>query len=266
MTMLKNKTAAIFAASGAIASAVAKSFAAHGAQVYLSARNFEDVQKLAAEIKQAGGNAKAFRVDAMSEEAIDSFLQTVVKETGKLDIVFNGIGVRAGEAGYGTPTTSLDLNNFMLPIQVHLGSQFLTSRVAARYMMQTKSSGTILTLTASLSRIKVPFMAGITAACAGIEGLTRVLASEFGRAGIKVICINPTAMAETRTIQETSAANAATMGITIEQFAKMQGPSLLGNHLTLKDMAEAASFLASDAGAVFNSHIVDLDFGTMSVI
>lgn len=109
-------------------------------------------------------------------------------------------------------------------------------------------------------------MAGVTAACTAIEGLTRVMASEFGRAGIKVICINPTAMAETRTIQETSAANAKAMGISIEEFSKMQMPSLLGKPFTLKDMANAAAFLVSDAGAVFNSHIVDVDFGTMSVI
>jgi enoyl-[acyl-carrier-protein] reductase (NADH) len=61
-------------------------------------------------------------------------------------------------------------------------------------------------------------------------------------------------------------ANAKAMGISVEHFAKMQMPSLLGKRLTLKDTAETAAFLVSDAGAVFNSHIVDVDFGTMSVI
>jgi NAD(P)-dependent dehydrogenase (short-subunit alcohol dehydrogenase family) len=266
MTDLKNKVAVIFAASGAIAGAVAKSLAENGAKVYVSGRDLEAVRLLADDIKQNNGWAEAYQVDAMNENEIDSLIAKVVADNGKLDIVFNGIGVRAIESDYGTYTTQLSFTQFMKPIETHCGSQFLTSRVAAKYMMQTNSQGTILTLTASLSRLKLPFMAGVTAACTAIEGLTRVMASEFGRAGIKVICINPTAMAETRTIQETSAANAKAMGISIEEFSKMQMPSLLGKPFTLKDMANAAAFLVSDAGAVFNSHIVDVDFGTMSVI
>jgi NAD(P)-dependent dehydrogenase (short-subunit alcohol dehydrogenase family) len=268
MTNLRNKVAVVFAASGAIASAVAVALAENGAKVYVSAKSLTTVQQLAEQISQKGGWASATVIDAMNEVAIDNYLQQVVKEEGKLDIVFNGIGIRPIESDYGVSTTQLSFAQFMKPVQVHLGSQFLTSRVAAKYMLQTNSTGTILTLTASLSRLKFPFMAGITAACAAIEGLTRVMAAEFGGAGIKVICINPTAMAETRTIQETSIANAKAMGIPIEEFAAMQNrnASLLGKPLTIKDMANAAAFLVSDAGAVLNSHIVDVDFGTGNVI
>jgi NAD(P)-dependent dehydrogenase (short-subunit alcohol dehydrogenase family) len=266
MTNLNNKVAVVFAASGAIAAAVAKSFAEHGARVYVTARDLAAVKMLADDIKQNNGWAEAHQVDAMNENEIENHLAKVVADNGKLDIVFNGIGVRPSESDYGTPTTQISFEQFMKPITTHVGSQFLTSRVAAKYMIQTQSQGTILTLTASLSRLKLPFMAGVTASCTAIEGLTRVMASEFGQAAIKVICINPTAMGETRTIQETSTANAAAMGISVEQFTKMQTPSLLGKNLNLKDMAETAAFLVSDAGAVFNSHIVDVDFGTRSVI
>lgn len=266
MTNLNNKVAAVFAASGAIAGAVAQAFAQHGAKVYVSAKNLDAVNQLADTIKKNGGWAEAAKVDAMNETEIENYIQKIVADNGKLDIVFNGIGARPSESGYGTYTTQISFEQFMKPVQLHLGSQFLTSRVAAKHMMQTKSQGTILTLTASLSRLKLPFMAGVTASCTAIEGLTRVMAAEFGQAGIKVICINPTAMGETRTIRETSVANAKAMGISVEEFAKMQMPSLLGKPFTLTDMANTAAFLVSDAGAVFNSHIVDVDFGTMSVI
>jgi NAD(P)-dependent dehydrogenase (short-subunit alcohol dehydrogenase family) len=266
MTNQKDKVAVVFAASGAIAGAVAKSLAEQGAKVYLSGRDLASVEALAAEIKKHGGWVEAHQVDAMNEGEIDSHLSSIVADNGRLDIVFNGIGVRPSESDYGMYTTQISYEQFMRPIEVHVGSQFLTSRVAAKYMMQTGSQGTILTLTASLSRLKLPFMAGVTASCTAIEGLTRVMASEFGQAGIKVICINPTALGETRTIQETSIANAKAMGISIEQFAKMQTPSLLGKNLTLKDVGDTAAFLASDAGAVFNSHIMDVDFGMRSVI
>jgi NAD(P)-dependent dehydrogenase (short-subunit alcohol dehydrogenase family) len=267
MTNLKNKVAVVFAASGAIAGAVAKSLAEHGAKVYVSGRDLAAVRMLADEIKQNNGRVEAAKVDAMNETEIDSYIQKIVTENGKLDIVFNGIGVRPSESDYGMYTTQISFEQFMKPIETHVGSQFLTSRVAAKYMMQTQIQGTILTLTASLSRLKLPFMAGVTAACTAIEGLTRVMAAEFGQASIKVICINPTSLSETRTIKETNAASAKSMNIPPEALGQMLASQyLLKKSPTLKDVGETAAFLVSDAGAVFNSHIMDVDFGSMSVI
>lgn len=267
MTNLKNKVAVVFAASGAIAGAVAKSFAQNGAKVYVSGRDLVAITALVEDIKQTGGWAKAHQVDAMNENEIDLYLQQIVEENGRLDIVFNGIGVRPSESDYGMYSTHIPFEQFMKPIQIHVGSQFLTSRIAAKYMMQCQSQGTILMLTASLSRLKLPFMAGITSACTAIEGLTRSLAGEFGQAGIKVICLNPTSLSETRTIQETNAASAKSMGIPHEALAQMLSSQyLLKKSPTLKDVGETAAFLVSDAGAVFNSHVMDVDFGSMSVI
>lgn len=264
---LQNKVAALFSANGAIAREVAIEMAKEGALVYLSGRNMDEVKSLSNEILANGDFAKSFQVDATNEQEIDEFLRNIVEEHGKLDIVFNGIGIRAKEGGYGQPSTILPFETFMKPIQVHLGSQFLTSRIAAKYMQETKTEGTILLLTASLSRIKAPFMAGITAACTGIEGLTRTLATEFGMSGIKVICLNPTAMPETRTIKETTAENAKTIGIPEETMAEqMRDGGLLQKVLTTKDTAKVAAFLASDSGGALNSHVVDVDFGTANVI
>jgi len=265
--VLNRKVAAIFAANGAISSAVAKSFSQEGAIVYLTGRNIAELENLAEKIRQSGGIAKTAVVDACDEDAIDHFLKTVVEEQNQLDIVFNGIGVRPSDSGYGTPTSMLAFEQFMKPIEVHVGSQFLTSRLAAKYMIQTESCGTILTLTSSLSRMKVPFMTGFLAACTAVEGLTRGLATEYGRNGIKVICLNPTALYETRTIKETTEANAKLMGISPEQWnAQLSQQYLLGRSPTLQEVGEVAAFLASDKGAVLNSHIIDVDAGSMMVI
>lgn len=74
-------------------------------------------------------------------------------------------------------------------------------------------------------------------------------------------------MPDTRTIQETTAQNAKTMVIPAEVMAEqMPNSSLLKSTLSTKDTAKVAAFLVSDAGAALNSHIVDVDFGTASVI
>jgi len=267
MKQLTNKVAAVFAANGAIASEVAKALASEGATVYLSGRNTEALQALSTEIQQQGGHSEVHQVDATNEQAIDDFLSQIVEKEKQLDVVFNGIGLRATDLQYGTPSIKLPFEKFMKVLHVHVGSQFLTSRIAARHMMATQSQGTIITLTASLSRIKTPMMSGITTACTAIEGMTRSLSAEYGRAGIKVICLNPTALIDTRTIQETNALSAQAMGIPAEAMAdQMKASYLLGKSPSTRDIGKLAAFLATDTGALLNSHIVDADFGTFNVI
>jgi NAD(P)-dependent dehydrogenase (short-subunit alcohol dehydrogenase family) len=267
MENLKDKVAVVFAASGEIAGAVARSFAQHGAKVYVTARNLDAVKTLAREIKASGGSAEAAKVDALNETEIDNFLKKVVADNGKLDVVFNGIGVDYSEMGGRPPTTVATFEQFMAPMEKICGSQFLTSRAAAKYMMETRSGGTVLLLTAALSRSKLPNLAGITAASAAVEGMTRVMAAEWGGDGIKVICICPGAIMETKRISSWIDATAKQYGIPLEQLvAQYKALDILKTSPTLKQVGETAAFLASETGVVFNSHIVDVDCGKLNIL
>jgi len=265
--MLKNKVAVVFAASGQIAGAVARSFAQHGAKVYVTGRNLKAVINLADEIKAAGGQAEAGKVDALNENEIDSYLQSIIADNGKLDIVFNGIGSYYKEAGSGTPSTVATFEQFLNPLQRICGSQFLTSRVAAKHMIQSASEGTILLFNASMSKTKTPNMAGFASACAAIEGLTRVMAAEFGKHGIKAICICSGAIYESQKISEMITDFSQQLGISrqdmVSQYKKFD---ILNSGPTLKNVAETASFLASENGLIFNSHIIDVDCGKLNVL
>ncbi len=267
MENLKDKVAVVFAASGQIAGAVARSFARHGAKVYVTALNLDAVKALAEEIEADGGLARAGKVDALNETEIDSYLQMVVKENGKLDMVFNGIGTYYRNAGSGTPTTIATFEQFLNPLQRICGSQFLTSRVAARHMIESRSQGTILLLTASMSRTKTPNMAGFASACAAIEGLTRVMAAEFGQHGIKAICMCSAALMETRKISGMISDFARLSGISQEEMAlNYKRFDILKSGPTLHQLGETAAFLVSENGVAFNSHIVDLDCGKLNLL
>ena len=267
MQNLKDKVAVVFAASGEIAGAVARSFSAHGAKVYVTARNLAAVKALAQEIKSSGGKAEAAKVDALNEAEIDSCLKKVIADNGKLDIVFNGIAVEYSEMGGRPLTTEATFEQFMAPMEKICGSQFLTSRVAAKYMIQTQSEGTILLLTAQLSRSKIPNLAGMTAACAGVEGLTRVMAAEWGKDGIKVTCICSGALMETERISGWIDSSAKQYGIPREQLvAQYKAFDILKTSPTLKQVGETAAFLVSETGVAFNSHIVDVDCGKLNIL
>jgi 3-oxoacyl-[acyl-carrier protein] reductase len=267
METLKNKVAIVFAASGEIAGAVARAFAQHGAKVYVTGRNLIAVKNLADEIKAGGGRVEAGKVDALNETEIETYLQQVVADNGQLDVVFNGIGSYYRDAGSGTPSTVVTFEQFLNPLQRICGSQFLTSRVAARQMIQSGSEGTILLFNASMAKTKTPNMAGFASACAAIEALTRVMAAEFGKHGIKVVCLCSGAIYESLKIQEMIGDFSQQVGISredmTEQYKKFD---LLGSGPTLKQVAETAVFLASENGVLFNSHIVDVDCGKFNVL
>jgi len=275
MQDLKDKVAVVFAASGEIAGAVARSFARHGAKLYVTARNLDAVKALAQEINADGGHAQAAdggraeaaKVDALDESEIDNFLKKVVADNGKLDVVFNGIAVDYSEMGGRPPATAATLAQFMAPMEKICGSQFLTSRTAAKYMIETSSAGTILLLSSAAARSKIPNLAGFSAACAAVEGFTRVMAAEWGAEGIKVTCISPGALMETRRISGWIESAAKQYGIPVDQLiAQYKAFDILKTGPTLKQVGETAAFLAAETGVAFNSHVVDVDCGKLNIL
>lgn len=264
---LNGKVAAVFAAAGTISGSVAQAFARHGAKVYVSGRDLKKVAAIADNIRRMGGKAVPVKADALEESEIDLFFEQVMAEEERLDIVFNGIGIPGSEYGTNTPAIDMSFTQFVRGFEALCGSQFLTSRAAAKCMIATGSQGTILTLTAALSRGKFPNASGYATASTAVEGLTRSLAAEFGPHGIRVICLNATALPETERIRESFKKYAQQAGVSPEDIAAgVAQQNILTGGITLSHVAETAAFLVSDDGITFNSHIVDVDGGRFTVI
>ena len=84
---LTHKHTVIFGAGGAIGTAVAKEFAAQGATVFLSGRRLAEISQVALEIHQNGGVAYAAQVDALDEQAVNSYLDRVAQEAESIDVL-----------------------------------------------------------------------------------------------------------------------------------------------------------------------------------
>ena len=91
--MLKDKVAVVYGAGGAVGGAVARAFAAEGAELFLTGRGQAAVEAVAKDIAWGGGCAEAAEVDALDEQAMDEHLQSVVDRAGRVDISFNAIGI-----------------------------------------------------------------------------------------------------------------------------------------------------------------------------
>jgi len=252
--LLSSKHALIFAATGGIGSEVARTFAREGAHVWLSARSQTAVEAVAADIVAAGGTATAHVVDATDPVAVDAYVALVAAEAGRIDATFNAIGQAPSELAYPAVSTTQPLDDFMKPLNVILGSIFLTSRAVGARMVE-EGHGSIVTLSATLSGMTAGYMAGISATCGAIEALTRSLAGEFGPAGVRVNCVRGNAMVETRTIQETGA------GLARLGAAPSMVPAPLGRPITTGETAATAAFLASDRASGITAQVVTVSAG-----
>ncbi len=126
--MLTGKNAIVYGAAGPIGTAVAKAFAAEGATVQLAGRTQESLDRVAAEIRDAGGSAETAIVDALDEASVDEHAAAV----GPIDISFNLIGHRQT---FGTPLVEMKPDDFELPVATAVRTFYLTSRAAARQMI-----------------------------------------------------------------------------------------------------------------------------------
>lgn len=255
--LLKNKIAVIFAAGGAVGNRVAREFAREGANVFLSGRRLEPVKKTAQEIGSTDAQVSVEQIDALNQIEVNAYMDRVVKQTGKIDIVFNAIGP-ASAGDLVMPSTEIPVDKFLSYINTAVLSQFITARSAARHML-ARQSGVVIFITATPAKGVAPLLAGHSAGHAAIEGLTRSLATEWSPTGIRVVAVRSAGMPESPRIQEVFQAFAHTIGATKEMFT--QGTverTLLKRMPTLSDTAKTICFIASDyanslTGAIINS-------------
>lgn len=108
--MLTDKQAIVYGAAGPIGGAVAKTFAAEGATVHLAGRTAERLERVADEIRRAGGKAETGIVDALDERSVDEHAAAV----GRIDISFNLIGHKQY---FGTPLVDMPLADVEEPVR-----------------------------------------------------------------------------------------------------------------------------------------------------
>ena len=252
--MLKDKVAVIYGAGGAVGGAVARAFAAEGARLFLTGRRLASVEAVAADI----GNAEAAEVDALDEQGVDSHLQSVVDEAGRLDISFDAIGIPSTKL-LGVPLAELDLEQFSLPITTYTTSYFLTARLAARRMVAQRS-GVIMTVTTLQSRTGFPTAGGFGPAMAAKEALTRQLSPH----GIRVVGLRPQGIPGTDSLKEAFEPRAKATGMTLEQFEELGASRTHPRRLsTLEELANMAVFMASDKASGMTGTTVNLSMGSL---
>jgi peroxisomal 2,4-dienoyl-CoA reductase len=205
----------------------------------------EHLEPAAERIRASGGEAMAFAADVRNMEEVERAVAACVERFGKLDIVVNGAA-----GNFLCPAEELSPNGFGTVVDIDLKGTFNVSR--ASFAELKKNRGQILNISATLHYGGTPLQLHVSAAKAGVDALTRNLAVEWGRYGIRVNGIAPGPIEDT------------------EGMKRLVPPDVkerLRRHIPLKrfglirDIEQAAVFLCSDAASFINGAILVVDGG-----
>lgn len=257
--LLKDKNAIIYGAGGGIGGAVARAFAREGARVFLVGRTGASLAPIAEDIRSSGGVADVAELDALDEAGVNEHAAAVKAEAGTIDVSFNLIS--RGDV-QGIPLVDMATEDFTRAVVTGLTSTFITARAAARHMIE-QGSGVILSLTSASAKGTMPLMGNTGPADAATETFLRYLAAEVGPHGVRVVGIHTAGVVETLTRAKITEVNSE--GPDPEAvIAGISQMSVLRRAPRLAEVAETATFLASDLASGITATIVNVTSGLVA--
>ena len=248
---LDGKVALVTGASRGLGRAMALALAGCGAHVVINGRNTGGIEATRAAILAAGGASTAMAFDTTDIAAGDAAIDRIEAELGHLDILVNN-------AGYGNGKTASEATNaeWNEIIDVDLNACFRLARRAAAGMVR-RGWGRIINISSINAHIAREANANYCAAKAGLEGLTRALAVEWGPSGVTVNAIAPGYMMTPDNMDTPLRANPQQR----ERFAERTALKRWGQ---ADELDGAVVYLASNASAYCTGHVLIVD-GGMSV-
>ena len=255
--LLQNKVALITGSGRGIGRAMAKLFAQEGARVFLTARTEAELSATAKEIVAAHGEAAYMTADLTREADCPHVVAAAREEFARIDILVNN----AGHYGPVVPVEDYPLEEFDSVIAVHLRAAFVLSKLVLPEMYARKS-GIILNISSLSAKSAFGWGSAYAAAKAGLLGLTRVMAAEASRQGVRVNAICPGPVTETVMSKQLGNTLAEKLGVSPEEQLKGFLNSILqGRGQTAMEIAQAALFLCSDMSTAIVGQSINVDGG-----
>jgi len=249
---LNGKSVIVTAAGNGIGKASAIAFAKTGAKLIVNDIREDLANGTADQIKNEGGIVKVVVGDVTKSEEVQAIVDAAVEAYGGLDIIFN---VAGGAFPMPFDTTPLEVDNNI--IALNLNSAIYGTKAALPIMLK-QGSGVILSTSSGAGLGAVNGLATYGAAKAGVQALSRSIAAEYGKQGIRAITIAPGAM-DTPGLRQW----AETLDGGFEAFNARQPSGRCG---TAEEIAKAAVFLASDGASFINGATVPVDGAVHAIL
>ena len=183
---LKGKCGLVTGGGSGIGRGMATGLAEAGARVALAGRNMAKLESAAAEMAASGLDAAPFQVDMATPDDISQLVESVIKEFGRIDFLFNNAGLI-----HRAPFEEFPLDKWEDMLKVNLTGPFLLSQMVSRHMIAKGIKGSIVntsSLIAVFGGVTVPSYA---ATKGGLTQLTKSMCNDLAKFGIRVNAIGP---------------------------------------------------------------------------
>ena len=243
--ILQGKVAFVTGGATGITGGVARAFMEAGAKLAITSRKEENLIAQKQFFEENGGECFAVAADVRDYAAVENAIAKTVEHFGKIDIVINGAA-----GNFLCKANELSANGFGTVVDIDTKGTFNVCRAAFEELK--KSQGQILNISATLHYLATPMQIHVSAAKAGVDAITRNLSVEWGRFGIRVNGIAP------GPIEDTEGMKRLLMPELKEKLTKKIPLQRFGR---IKDIENAALFLASDAASYINGVTLVVDGG-----
>ncbi len=246
------KVAVVTGAGAGIGEASAKRLALEGAAVLVTDIAGDAAERVASEIRDAGGTARAHTVDVTQELQIIEAIGRAVSDWGRLDVLHNNAAATSPQHGaQDLPVAELDGAFFLRTLEINLLGPMLGAKHAIPRMLANGGGAIVNTSSGAASGGFPNGRAAYGASKAGLESLTRSIAVQYGKQGIRCNAIAPGI-----TLSAIAARSMSASALEVVEHA-IQVPELAEP----EDQAAVVAFLASDDARHVNGQVVDTGGG-----
>ncbi len=182
--LFKDQVVLVTGGGSGIGLAIAKQFLEAGAEVYIASRKKERVDHAAAALASYG-KVHAWPLDIREPEQIESLMEHIAQQSGRLDILVNNAGGQ-----FPSPAKDITTKGWLAVINTNLNGTWFVTQAAAKHFFFSQQSGAVVNIVVNNYR-GFPGMSHSGAARAGVSNLTQSLAVEWASEGIRLNCIAP---------------------------------------------------------------------------
>ncbi len=242
---LKDKVCIVTGAASGIGKEIARTYAREGAKVVIADLMLPAAQAAADEIKASGGTAMAVAMDVTSEEQVNAGVAAVVAAYGGVDVLVSNAGIQIVHAVEDFPYA-----DWKKMLAIHLDGAFLTTKACVPHMKASGKGGAIIYMGSVHSKEASLLKSAYITAKHGLIGLSKSMAKEGGKFGIRSNVICP-GFVRTPLVDKQIPEQSKALGISEDDVIKkvMLKDTVDGEFTTVQDVAEVALLFAS-----FNSN------------